>query len=135
MTGTSTIRRFASELPLPFSKVVQAGDFLFLSGQMAMRAPDGTPLPDIESQTEAVLSAIAQALQQHGASMSDVVKATVWLADLAEFQRFNRVYEQHFRGALPARSTVRADLVNGARIEIEVQAFAAGEGGAANTAP
>lgn len=120
-----SIERFPSDLPLPFSKVVRAGGFLFLSGQIAMDE-HGKPLTaDIGTQTRTVLSSIAATLAEHGASLADVVRATVWLADLQDFADFNKVYAEYFAGALPARSTVQSALGYGAGIEIEVQAFVA----------
>lgn len=69
------------------------------------------------------VAAIAATLAEHGADMQDVVRATVWLADLQEFPAFNEVYVQYFADALPARSTVQATLAYGAALEIEVQAY------------
>jgi len=69
-----------------------------------------------------VLERIAATLEECGASMAHVVKATVWLADLADFAAFNAEYARHFGGALPARSCVQAVLYQGAKVEIEVQA-------------
>jgi enamine deaminase RidA (YjgF/YER057c/UK114 family) len=70
-----------------------------------------------------VLERIATVLGECGSRMSDVVRATVWLADLNDFAAFNEVYAKHFAGALPSRSTVQAQLYKGALIEIEVQAW------------
>lgn len=123
---TSSIQRFASDLPLPFSKVVRAGGFLFLSGQIAMDE-HGKPLSgDITAQTHAVLSSITATLAEHGASLADVVRVSVWLADLRDFAAFNTVYAEYFAGALPARSTVQSRLGYDAAVEIEVQAFVGG---------
>ncbi len=117
------IQRFASELPLPFSKVVRAGGFLFLSGQVAPQK-SGNTANDVAAQADAVLRSIATTLHEHGCGMADVVRASVWLADLDDFPAFNQVYAQHFEGHLPARSTVQARLAGGALVEIEVQALA-----------
>jgi reactive intermediate/imine deaminase len=120
---TADIQRFASPLPLPFSKVVKAGNFLFLSGQIAMDAA-GKPLGgDIKAQTRAILESIQATLQEHGASLADAVRSSVWLADLADFPAFNTVYAEFFAGGYPARSTVGAGLSMGALVEIEVQAY------------
>jgi reactive intermediate/imine deaminase len=119
----ASIQRYPSELPLPFSKVVRAGGFLFLSGQVALDT-QGNPLTgDITEQTHAVLDSIRATLAEHRASLADVVRVTVWLADLQQFPAFNRVYAEYFGAALPARSTVQAQLAHGAAIEVEVQAF------------
>lgn len=120
---TASIHRYPSELPLPFSKVVRAGGFLFLSGQVALD-PQGNPLAgDIAEQTHAVLRSISATLAEQRAGLRDVVRVTVWLADLQQFPTFNRIYAEYFGADLPARSTVQAQLAYGAAIEIEVQAF------------
>ncbi len=119
-----SIERFASAFPVPFSKAVRAGGFLFLSGVLPMDAQANIVEGGIEVQTKAVLERIAQLLGECGAGMGDVVRATVWLADLEDFGAFNEEYAKHFQGALPARSTVEARLFKGARVEIEVQALA-----------
>jgi len=118
-----TIERHPTPLPVPFSKAVRAGGFLFLSGVLAMDAQGRILDGDVRVQTCAVLERIAQVLGECGARMGDVVRATVWLADLADFAAFNEEYARHFAGALPARSTVQAVLYQGARVEIEVQAW------------
>jgi len=122
--STSTIRRYPTPLPVPFSKAVRAGDFLFLSGVLAMDAQARIVEGDVQAQTKLILERIAATLAECGASTSQVVKATIWLADLADFAAFNAEYAKHFAGALPARSCVQAVLYQGAKVEIEVQAFA-----------
>jgi len=118
------IERYPTPLPVPFSKAVRAGDFLFLSGVLAMDAQARIVEGDVQAQTKLILERIAATLAECGASTSQVVKATVWLADLADFAAFNAEYAKHFAGALPARSCVQAVLYQGAKVEIEVQAFA-----------
>lgn len=118
-----SIERFASPFPVPFSKAVRAGGFLFLSGVLAMDAKGRILEGGIEVQTKFVLERIAQAFAECGATMSDVVRTTVWLADLEDFGAFNEEYARHFAGALPARSTVEARLYQGARVEIEAHAW------------
>jgi reactive intermediate/imine deaminase len=118
------IERYATPLPVPFSKAVRAGGFLFLSGVLPMDAQANIIAGDIGVQTRAVLERIAQNLADAGARMGDVVRVTVWLADLEDFAAFNEEYRKHFgAGDLPARSTVQAALYKGARIEVEVQAW------------
>ena len=118
------IERYPTPLPVPFSKAVRAGDFLFLSGVLAMDAQARIVEGDVQAQTKLILERIAATLAECGASTSQVVKATVWLADLADFAAFNAEYAKHFAGALPARSCVQAVLYQGAKVEIEVQALA-----------
>ncbi len=117
------IERYPTTLPVPFSKAVRAGGFLFLSGVLAMNAETGLVEGNIQDQTKFVLERIAAVLEECGASMSNVVRTTVWLADLNEFALFNEEYARHFQGALPSRSTVQAILYKEARVEIEVQAW------------
>jgi 2-iminobutanoate/2-iminopropanoate deaminase len=117
------IERIATPLPVPFSKAVRAGGFLFLSGVLPMDATGQLVGGDITVQTRAVLERVALTLGECGAGLRDVVRATVWLGDLADFAAFNAEYKRHFDGHLPARSTVQATLFGGARIEIEVQAL------------
>ena len=124
MSAAPAIRRYPSPLPVPFSKAVHAGDFLFLSGVLAMDAQARIVEGDVQVQTRVVLERIAATLAECGASLADVVKATVWLADLGDFAAFNAEYASHFGTALPARSCVQAVLYQGAKVEIEVQALA-----------
>ena len=118
-----TIERYPTAFPVPFSKAVKAGGFLFLSGVLPMddqaRIIDG----DVRVQTRAVLESVAATLHELGAGMADVVRVMVFLSDLGDFAGFNEEYRRHFVGCLPARSTVRADLFGGAKVEIEVQAL------------
>ncbi len=120
------IERIPTPMPVPFSKAVRAGGFLFLSGQLAMNADASIVEGDIAVQTRVVLERIAATLQELGSGMGDVVKTTVWLASLDDFAAFNDEYRKHFTAGLPARSTVEAKLYRGAKVEIEVMAFAAG---------
>ena len=119
----SDIKRFPIPMPVPFSKAVRAGGFLFVSGQLAMDS-NGNILPgDVVAQTRVVLERIAATLQECGASMADVVKTTVFLGNLDDFAAFNEEYRRHFTSGLPARSTVEAKLYKGALVEIEAQAW------------
>lgn len=120
----SGITRYPTPLAVPFSKAVRVGGFLFLSGVLAMDANANIIEGDVRVQTRAVLERIALTLQETGARMADVVRATIWLADLGDFAAFNEEYRRHFDQAeLPARSCVQAVLYRGARVEIEVQAW------------
>ena len=120
---SAPIERFATPFPVPFSKAVRAGGFLFVSGVLPMDAQARIVGADVQAQTRIVLERIAVALTDCGATMAQVVRATVWLSDLADFAAFNAEYERHFTGALPARSCTQAVLYQGAKVEIEVQAF------------
>ena len=122
-----TIARFPTAFPVPFSKAVKAGGFIFLSGVLPMDAQAGIVAGDIRVQTRVVLENVAGALAEAGATMADVVRVMVWLSDLDDFAAFNEEYRRHFAAGLPARSTVRADLYRDARVEVEVQAWVGGD--------
>jgi len=108
----------------PYSQGVQAGHFLFLSGQIPLNAAGELQQGDIVVQTVQVLENIKALLAEAGLSLADVVKTTVFLTDLANFAEMNRVYAEYFPQAPPARSTIQvAALPKGADIEIEVIAF------------
>jgi 2-iminobutanoate/2-iminopropanoate deaminase len=120
---TEAITRFPTPLPVPFSKAVRAGGFLFLSGVLAMDAQGNIVEGDVQAQTRVVLERIAATLGECGAGMAQVVRATIWLGDLADFGVFNAEYAKHFPDGLPSRSCVQSVLYKGAKVEIEVQAF------------
>ena len=114
----------ADGTPLPLSKGVRAGDFAFLSGQLGLDE-HGKLADGIEAQTEHCLRNIRGILREADLDLSHVIKATVWLTDVADFAAFNRVYAAAFSAAPPVRSTVVSGLVlPGARVEIEVVAYA-----------
>jgi 2-iminobutanoate/2-iminopropanoate deaminase len=108
---------------LSLSRAIEAGDFLFLTGQVPMK--DGQVMTEggIEAQTRAVLDAIADTLAQADADLSHVVKAMVWLRDRADFAGFNTVYGEYFPHQPPARSAVVSDLLVDVRVEVEVVAY------------
>ena len=120
----SKIQRYPTPMPVPFSKAVRAGGFLFVSGQLAMDASGNILEGDVTLQTRVVLERIAATLQECGAGMADVVKTTVFLGNLDDFPAFNEEYRKHFSAGLPARSTVECKLYRDAKVEIEVQALA-----------
>jgi reactive intermediate/imine deaminase len=114
----------ADGTPLPLSKAIRAGDFVFLSGQLGMDE-QGRVAEGIAAQTEHCLRNIRALLALAGVDLEAVVKATVWLTDVADFAAFNRVYGAAFADAPPVRSTVVSSLVlPGAKVEIEVIAYA-----------
>jgi len=108
----------------PYSQAVEANGFVFLSGQIPLDPGSGTIVPGgIEAQTKQVLENIKAVLAHAGLTFSNVVKTTIFMTDLAHFQIVNGLYENAFRDAKPARSTVQvAALPKGAMIEIEVVA-------------
>ena len=108
----------------PYSQGINTGAFVFLSGQIPLVRDTGKFVEGmIKEQTEQVIANIKALLGTQGLDLSDVVKATVFLADMNEFAAMNEVYAQYFTGTPPARSTVQvARLPRDARIEIEVVA-------------
>jgi 2-iminobutanoate/2-iminopropanoate deaminase len=114
-------------LDLPFSPALRAGDFIFLAGQgghdPATRELAGD---DVQAQTDQALRNVSALLEAAGATLDDVVSVLVHLVDLDDFPAYNAAYEKHFPGVKPVRTTVRADLVSGMRVEITVTAYRPG---------
>ncbi len=109
----------------PYSQGIKAGPFLFLSGQIPIVGDTGKVVQGmIKEQTEQVIFNIKALLAAERLDLSDVVKATVFLASMGEFAAMNEVYAAHFTGTPPARSTVEvARLPRDVRVEIEVIAL------------
>ena len=104
----------------PYSQAVMAGPFLFVSGQLPLDPETGDLATDITDATHRCLQNIKAILADQGLTFADVVKNTVYLADMAEFDAFNQAYAVYFRGRAPARVTVGVDaLPKGAKVEIE----------------
>jgi len=105
----------------PYSQAIDAGDFVFLSGQVPIDPKTGELVPgDIEAQTERVLDNLAAVLEAAGCSFADVVKTTIYLMDLGDFQVVNATYAKRFSPAPPARATVQVSaLPKGSRVEID----------------
>ena len=108
----------------PYSQAVRAGGFLFCSGQLPLDPSTGMLVNGgIEAQTERVLSNLQAVLTAGGANLRSVVKTTVYLVDLGEFQAMNAVYGKFFPEDPPARATVQiVKLAAGARVEIDAVA-------------
>jgi 2-iminobutanoate/2-iminopropanoate deaminase len=106
----------------PYSPVVAAGDLVFTAGQIAMDPAGAIVAGAVAEQTEQVLRNVAACLAAAGCGMDDVVKTTVFLADLADFPAFNETYARHFTRPYPARTTVQAGLAPGLLVEIEAVA-------------
>ncbi len=108
---------------LPFSPAVRAGDFVFISGQVAM-GENGEIVPGgIEAQTRQTMENVKKVLALADCGLDDVVRVNVWLDDTRDFWTFNRVYASYFEGNRPARSTVRSQLMVDGKIEIDVVAY------------
>ena len=109
----------------PYSQAIQAGNFLFLSGQIPLDPKTGELVKgDIGQQTKQVLENIKGVLESQKLGMEDVVKVTIFLKDIGNFNRVNEVYATYFPPPAPARSTVEvAKLPRNAEIEIEAIAL------------
>ena len=105
----------------PLSSVVRAGDLVFVSGQLGFPAGSRDLVPGgVGPETQAALEGVARNLAKVGLGMEDVVKCTVFLADIADFQTMNAAYTKAFPTDPPARSTVAvAGLVAKGKVEIE----------------
>jgi 2-iminobutanoate/2-iminopropanoate deaminase len=106
----------------PYSQAIRAGSLVFVSGQIPIDPATGTLVDgDIGAQTHRVFQNIAAILAAAGASLDDVVRTTVYLADMNDFGAMNGVYATYFSAPAPARATVQAArLPKDARIEIDV---------------
>ncbi|MDO7252738.1 RidA family protein [Helicobacter cappadocius] len=104
----------------PYSQAIILGDIIYTSGQIALR-PDGSFLDgDIISQTRQVLENLKHVLESQNSSLSKVIKTTVFLSDMNNFNQLNEVYAQYFENHKPARTTVAVKtLPRNALVEIE----------------
>jgi 2-iminobutanoate/2-iminopropanoate deaminase len=109
----------------PYSQAIRAGQFLFVSGQVPIDPATGNLVTGtIADQARRALQNVGEILKAGGSSFSQVVRTTVYLADLADFPAMNEVYATFFTAPQPARSTIQAaKLPKDARIEIDVIAF------------
>jgi 2-iminobutanoate/2-iminopropanoate deaminase len=108
----------------PYSQAVEAGGFIFCSGQIPLDPQTGSLVgPDIGKATRQVMINLAAVLGGAGLTMKDVVKTTIYLVNLADFAVVNEIYGSFFDGEYPARATVQvAGLPKGAQIEIDALA-------------
>lgn len=97
---------------VPISPGIKAGDYVFVSGQVGIVDDKGKEVKGIEAQTRQCLEKVKQVLEAAGSSLSDVVKVTVFLANVDDFTKMNEVYQSFFRKDRPARSTVIVGLVH-----------------------
>ncbi len=109
----------------PYSQAIVADDTIYTAGQVALDPRTGELVgTTVVEQTEQVLQNITAVLAASGSSLGQVVRTTVYLADMADFAAMNEVYARHFGGHRPARSTVQAaGLPKGARVEIDAIAI------------
>ncbi|WP_028665139.1 RidA family protein [Runella zeae] len=103
-----------------YSDGIVVGGFLFVSGQAAVDFKTSQfVLGTIEEETQRTLDNVKSIVEAAGATMANVVKCTVHLADIAEFDRYNAVYATYFPGIKPARTTVQSVLAENIKVEID----------------
>ena len=108
----------------PYSQGIKAGGFVFAAGQIGRDPATNKVEGDVKAQTERTLKNLSAVLTAAGTSMDRVVKATVFLKNISDFQAMNEVYAKFFPGVPPARSTVQTVLPNDAAlVEIDVIAM------------
>ena len=104
----------------PYSQAVKFGKYLFSSGQIGLVPQTGEMAQGVEAQTTQAMANLGAVLAENNMGYEDVLKTTVFVADLADFAKVNAIYETYFEGDYPARSCVQvAALPKGALVEIE----------------
>jgi 2-iminobutanoate/2-iminopropanoate deaminase len=129
MEGKTAVRTEEAPAPFqgaPYSQAIRAGDFVFVSGQLALQPDHAEIVGDsIEEQTEQVLANLRAILEAAGSGLDRLIKTTVYLADLGDFAGMNEVYARHVGEVPPARATIEVSaLPSGAKVEIEAVAIA-----------
>jgi 2-iminobutanoate/2-iminopropanoate deaminase len=129
MSRKSVVRTEAAPAPFqgaPYSQAIRAGDFVFVSGQLALRPDHAEIVGDtIQEQTEQIFANLRAILEAAGTGLDRLVKTTVFLVDLGDFPGMNEVYARHVGEEPPARATIEvAALPSGALVEIEAIAQA-----------
>jgi 2-iminobutanoate/2-iminopropanoate deaminase len=127
MEGKTAVRTEQAPAPFqgaPYSQAIQAGGFVFVSGQLALRADHAEIVGhSIGEQTEQVFANLQAILEAAGSGLDRLVKTTVYLADLGDFAGMNEVYARHVGDVPPARATIEVSaLPSGAKVEIEAVA-------------
>ena len=117
----------------PYSQAIRIGNFVFCSGQIPLDPKSGQIVQGaIEAQTRRVMENITAVLRAEGLGFENIVKTTIFLTNLNDFQTVNELYGSYFKSDPPARSTVQVSaLPKGANVEIEVIAVANPVGGKA----
>jgi 2-iminobutanoate/2-iminopropanoate deaminase len=123
-TGKPGISVIGKKNPnLPFHPAVRAGDFIFISGQVAKDADGNMCVGNIEEETRWTIEGIRRILAEAGADLPDVVRVTTYLDDVRNFGRYNRVFAEYFKDATLARTTVEARAVIDCKIEMDATAY------------
>jgi len=119
----TTIESKQAPAPIgPYSQAVKSGNFVFLSGQIALDPSTGELVMDtLENETHRVMQNIREVLSAAGCSFDDVIKTSIFLSDMNHFTNVNAVYGSYFGGSFPARETVQvAGLPKNVNVEISV---------------
>src|SRR6202167_2461314 len=120
----SSVDPMAKKNPnLPFHPAVRAGDYIFVSGQVAKDATGNMISGTIEAETAGTIESIKRILAEEGATLADVVRVTTYLEDARDFGRYNKVFAEHFKDAVLARTTVEARAVINTKIEMDAIAY------------
>jgi 2-iminobutanoate/2-iminopropanoate deaminase len=123
MTRTAVSSEQAPEALGPYSQAIVAGGLIFCSGMAGIDPATGTAAEGIEAQTEQALVNLAAVLRAAGASMDDLVKTTIFYANVEDFARLNEVYARHMPDPPPARSApANVNLPRGLLVSIEAVA-------------
>jgi len=108
----------------PYSQAVGFDKLIFTSGQIALDKDGKIVSSEIEEQTCKAITNIKNILEDNGSSLDNVIKTTVFLKDMNDFNSMNEVYNEYFKNSMPARSTVEVSrLPKDVRVEIEAIAF------------
>ena len=109
----------------PYSQAIRIGQFIYTSGQIALNPADGALVGnDVQTQTQQVMHNLQAVLASAGTTLDNVIKTTVFLASMSDFQAMNAIYAKYFGEPAPARSTVAvAELPRKALVEIECVAL------------
>src|SRR5256714_10954366 len=115
----------------PYSQAIRIGNCVFCSGQIPLDPKTGEIVPgDVNAQTKRVMENIAAVLRAEGLNFGNIIKTTIFLTNLVDFQTVNELYGSYFKSDPPARSTIQvAALPKGAAIEIEIIAAAEASSG------
>ena len=128
MSERIVIRTEAAPAPFqgaPYSQAIRNGELVFVSGQLGLKPGDTVISGSIQDQTEQIFQNLKAILEEAGSGLDRIVKTTVFLTDLGNFQGMNEVYARHVGEDRPARSTVEISaLPSGALVEIEAIATA-----------
>lgn len=108
---------------LPFHPAVRAGDFIFVSGQVAKDVDGNMISGTIERETAGTIESIRRILAEEGATLADVVRVTTYLEDARDFGRYNKVFSEYFKDAVLARTTIEARAVISSKIEMDAIAY------------